>query len=431
MSSNRPRTNIGPQGSHVTAFIVIDKLAESTDNVKDDITALKKIFHLLAAIEGSIRLDMELCRVKEKERNKLKVLAQEIHNNLIAFQACFEQFSRDSSQIRDLAASISTLINNSDHTNKKEMLDFIQAAAVPRYSQALRIDATKYLKSISNRYPKTAYPSEGNQPSIYGEGALIKASFNQLKTINSRMAGNKNLHPRKDEIDKHMLGLFWYPKISQNNLLKWNDKIRKTNKYNKDVEPRNNELHDLIAVASRHVDLLSLVFPDIFTSHRAQEYIDSFLNLVGKNGKINKTKVGWNLDSETLQQFIARVKDRLSIKGVIYRDAELDVTVDSDSSQSPKEKESEISPTIGDSSRDDTFYGESPSPYPPRTTRSKKALTSGRVTNRKEYSFFKTPSEYQSIGQSSNDSRDDTRKALDFSQVSDDSESNDGSKPRM
>ncbi len=325
----RAPTNIGKQGGHASAYVLIETLITSVAEDTGFDIALYRLFTFFSFLKGKIEkqiLDIQNPDVHKKmdsdtqvQLNKLLGIDDEL-DLLIQFykEQLFLLQKKQSSRKNELV----------------EIINLIKLGATSGEYKAVTKELT--IEILIQQIQNTAFPQEGNLPSPPNEGSLTRTSCRRLKEIAKETDKINEIDKVKiDKISKDasqkILNLFWHPKIPDSFLIKTSDpsqmrewqKTVKEKGYSTGTLPRDNSLDILKDVLLNHIDLISCYFPELFNNTPlADKIIENFIGLVLGDGKIEGINVGWELNNENKKAFYEDFKIQLKSYGIIQPPSE-------------------------------------------------------------------------------------------------------------
>jgi hypothetical protein len=289
-SSDRPRTNIGPQGDHTSAFALIKfAILFSIENLNID-AACENLFAFLLNVKKREVPENLITQI----RKEISIFSDE-KNRPEAFVYVEEQ------------KSIEEALEKSglDDSLVRRSMIAIQRSNFHYFEKLASFIANKLLECRSKqRY--VAFPGDGNISPPKGEGARVKTAIKKLSISKEQ----KELNVKK--IAQCMFELFWYPKIPKEKLLDPESITWKTiceeSGFKKGTLPRSNDPKILHEVTANHLDLIFICFPHLYDDYgKRKEIIDEFLELIASKGKIAGKEVHWSMSQQETRTFKSNV----------------------------------------------------------------------------------------------------------------------------
>lgn len=345
--AGRAPSNIGKQGDHVSAYHLIELLAISIAMESGLEVALKRFFHYFNNLSEKLSLELreissdihearqesnqDDLKILERRYNELESISNEINLILESSAETIQINTTKETEIEKKILLLDILISSGSKTEEyklflnsqvesKEIVSptilFTQIADELRnnYAEQVIENLLRTYLTIRNKMPHTAMPSEGNLTTLSNEGAIIASSCRRLAAINEELETKEQkgenltesyIATISDEISKNILNLFWFPKISADDLLdisnqqtyeEWKG-ILSAKSYKSTTLPRSNNLDILSTVIANHIDLILDCFPKIELDARlSASCLEKFIESVTGSGKIKSVEVGWSLD---------------------------------------------------------------------------------------------------------------------------------------
>jgi hypothetical protein len=351
----RPPTNIGKQGAHVSAYVLIETLATSALSEYGLQATVMRFFSFFSDLLSDI------LRKKEEEQELLikKYIKNTEKKNAKYANAIFASLAKRATELDDIIDNsrmqLEALINEDkqEKINKERILAMLSTEpdlckdvsekwklfSEVRYKTAIEQLARVYL-TIRNKMPNTAFPQQGSAEQLANEGAIIKSASTKLRELENKFKvrdgelTKKEINSTAKEVAQLMLNLLWFPKIPTNQLIDLNTQqglnrwknFLKRKKYGRSTKPRDNSEDTLIDVCINHLDLVIKCFPCLFKQQSmADEIVEKFINLVAKNGEITDTidgspvqkKVGWGMEDPEYQRVLDKLKAKLNILSIL------------------------------------------------------------------------------------------------------------------
>lgn len=306
---DRPRTAIGLQGDHVTAYGLFKEYIRQVSE-KDSTNALIEIIETLKLLRKALdkyvyAFSEEMDEVVEKELEKQEREISEAIQQLIS-----EAYGIGKNVITN--DEINITINSLQGTKLQDKI----LIGLTGYNQSrfdkLQSQADNIFLSIRNRLKYVSFPREGSESPPPGEPARVTKAIELLREYNKnpiQIKGNKDL----DKIVDAVKDLSWYPKVSENKLIdlqkskkEWNE-IKKRKRYLAGTKPRTNDLDILYHVTALHIDTIASCFPVL----RESQYYDRFIQ-----GFVEKVAVDWGM--ERSDDFLGAVKALMTSEKRLY-----------------------------------------------------------------------------------------------------------------
>jgi hypothetical protein len=299
---DRPRTDIGIQGSHVTAYSLFEEFCRQlpTNDAIDTITTIKTNFDCIfssslkiddTSIDDSIKDDIQ------QASNEMLSFLKEQSINIIS-PADISDISNRLKESGLLGSKVEQLKNSISISNQAIINATIEFAA------------NKYLK-IRNKLPYTSFPTEGNLPPKPNEGAVVKKALSTMRYESEKLRIASTIEDDQlQQLKTAIYETFWYPKIPEDKLIPlhaWKSPQWETARarYNQGATPRTNDLDTLGIVSARHLSTIFACFPSL----RKEMCITNKII----NGFIEDISKDWRLSEEERAIFTARVFDAITI----------------------------------------------------------------------------------------------------------------------
>lgn len=268
---NRPRTAIGPQGDHVSAYALFKYCVIAVTKESD--------------IQDAYKLILQVIDSYTDNPDETTKLSEEIKEHI--------------SSIMEKAITVSELkqlqekLADSQHLSKKVLRACIENNT--RYLENLvEILIEKHL-TLRNKLALTSYPIEGNIAPTMGEGTRVKKALKFLKSVDEFNGESA------EEVIEAIYQLFWYPKIPDDKLINLDTpEGRKTwkkhqGKYNKGTKPRDNNINTLCQVIANHLNIVLCCFETL--REHSSKIIEPFITRVLQDWKIDKQQQDELIDS--------------------------------------------------------------------------------------------------------------------------------------
>lgn len=266
MGSSRPRTNIGPQGDHVTAFALIKDLAvQITKGMKLDDAIMVMMFiidhHAYDNVQDPVTID--------------------------AIQNIFDRvkyMQQTGMSEEEIALTVSCV--------PSELQEKV-LATLQRGNQSLLADICNQLIAHfitqRNKRAHTAYPTQGNMLPPEGESTRI---YNALNYLNELTEESFDL----SRVVHAIRNTFWFPRVSDGVMLsedsaEW---AAVSSRFNTGTLPRSNELDILKRVLTTHLQTIL----DTFPSCQNTEVVVAFIESVIRDPEGASINFNWNLNDE-------------------------------------------------------------------------------------------------------------------------------------
>lgn len=298
-NGERPRTVMGPQGDHTSAYALIKKA-------------------LFTNIEGSSpedavrRLLVILDPLRDNATDELQTKFDEIISKIT-------QTTEDPDYFTDKEKELIAEQKEFTLEFKSKLLRAIELKNITYLKQIISEIAKLYL-STRNKKLYVSFPREGNVAPPDGEGARIKSALQTLHKLHSAVAEDtkedmKLTVPELKQVSEAMFNLFWYPKIPDRQLIVSGSSeakaIIREKGYNKGTEFRDNNLESLYKVTAEHLLLIFTCFPLLFGKFTIEEITNNFLKLVANEGKIGKVVANWGMTKPEYETFLKGVLGKM------------------------------------------------------------------------------------------------------------------------
>jgi len=327
VSSERPRTDIGPQGDHVTAYALFKEfiLQLPKDQPKELISRAismvdghdysnqvywQKFQSAMSQEEQNVFLDR-----KERTSNKIAELTHYIRDEIP------EQI-KECTSLEDNK----TIIQALKASNLSEKLVNQTQDAILKRNQSIWDAIATHLENrilmIRNQQKYASFPKEGNLRPPSGEGARVRQALAQLRVYSNAMASysssssssSTSTRPNAQEVARCIKHLFWYPPIPKRYLIdiktpegskEWQEICQNRN-YNIGTLPRNNELSILPFVTATHLDTVLSCFTNFNQAGFDIQLRKEFADLVIADWKLSPEQAA------TFQQNMNQFRDDYS-----------------------------------------------------------------------------------------------------------------------
>jgi len=282
--SGRPRTVVGPQVDHTTAYALFEyilKQAVANKPIEAAIASIIKVVEYTLPSEGGLNLDELLEEYKKANAT--------IYNAILT-----------EADLNDIATSSDKKISA-----LHERLSILSDNAVQDYLSGLIEYLSNLFLTHRNQLNYVSFPKEGGVPAEKDEGPKIKRAMEALKKLEDEWSElNKKSIPESldmsstmvEKIVKQMMGLLFYPKINEKDLFdlrkpkdaeKW-EKIKKDKNYRVNAQPRTNDLKLLSLVVKRHLSLIYACFEGFYNSAANFKAIEgSFIEKIADDWQLN------------------------------------------------------------------------------------------------------------------------------------------------
>ena len=278
--AGRPRTAVGPQVDHTTAYALFEYiLKEAVVNKPID------------AAVGCVIKAVEYMQSSEQRFDIDEIFTSFKNETQVMYDAILKQ------------EELQNIQNSSDHTVAAlyEKIVTLRNTTVQVYlSRLIECLANRFL-TYRNQLAFVSFPREGSLSADKDEGAKIKTAIQSLKALEDGWAAiqDSEKEDKINEIVEQMAELFFYPKIDEKDLFdlskkedldEW-EKIKKQKGYRVNTLPRNNDLDMLALMITRHLILINACFEGFHNSLGNYLAIrDTFVEKIAMNWGLDKTQ---------------------------------------------------------------------------------------------------------------------------------------------
>lgn len=316
--ADRPRTEIGPQGDHVTAYDLFKEIIRQVSE-KDPLEAFIRIANTLRLLQQSLNKYIELFseEIDNSKQEGIKSKEKEINNAIDAIFSDIKKVSLNAITEEEIKKTI-------QRTPELELQSKL-SNALPKYNQILfdtiATQADNIFLFIRNRLKYVSFPREGNVEPPPGEPARVKGAIKTLREYND----NPKLIQKTDDLNnivEAIQRLFWYPKIPENMLIDveknkkvWNE-IKRKKGYKSGTKPRNNDFDILCHVTAMHIDTIASCFPVLKEPQFFENIILAFIEQIAKN---------WSMKREDFNEFLQVVTKLIRTEKKAYLEEQKEV----------------------------------------------------------------------------------------------------------
>jgi hypothetical protein len=277
--ANRPRTNLGPQGDHVSAYALF-------------------VFLLTEAVRGKSIKDATACLIRAVEYGQGTATQYDNLSDFIKTYAKTHEY-----MVQDLL-SVEEMEQIRTKITEPVLLQKIQAgqdAIISRYLSSMVEGLTNQFLTFRNKLSHTAFAREGSMAAPDAEGAQIKQAIKGLREFNeSALENNTELTAEQSTNALRLIdNLFFYPKIPASELIdmttpagqkQWDD-IKAKRGYVVSAMPRDNNLDTLSVVVANHLSLIFACFESFWSTEAQKDVIiTTFVGKIAKDWGLNPTE---------------------------------------------------------------------------------------------------------------------------------------------
>lgn len=344
----RGRTEIGPQGEHVSSYTLFEELVYSSCEGFGRSEALKNLHNAFKSLGLNKEYLYEIETITEKfiddifdknQRENVMNIIQLFNEDKVRSKLLespdLSEFHEDIKNI-DTVQDLEKVRNEFRQSNKSAIYNLLDEIMNVYLTKANKIMHASFPKESLPDNPKTGSEKESknnlryiNQFIILTNNALISEekdinlkNISKTKDIHSQLLNRKLINEENlnkilsksitmgnlifnsnllEKITENTSNLLYYPRITPKVLLKedsvkWR-KIMKANKYNIGTKPRDNDLEKMYQVTARHIVLTFNAFKGFqyLDTPLPEELIERFIkNYVIKDHYVKDIKVqGW------------------------------------------------------------------------------------------------------------------------------------------
>lgn len=300
MSNDRPRTNIGQQGDHVTAYAIFKAFIRGLKGNGPE----QMIYRLAYVVDDISKATQDYQRLFLQWLSKEEKEILEKQNQAIStrIQNIFTMM-RDKSNTFSSREEIEAVALLQDQSLVQNIQDALLELNQVKFDRLVTFLSNEYL-AMRNQQQYASFPQEGNVAPLPGEANRVKAAVSKLANINAQLDDNAQ------SIDSAMIAgtinaifdLFWYPKIPEKELLLCTDKAwgEASRKYNTGTAPRNNNPKILYFVTAVHINTIRTCFPSLPLQDDQTKIVETFIKQIAQE---------WQMDDAESALFLAEIKE--------------------------------------------------------------------------------------------------------------------------
>ncbi len=280
----RPRTHIGKQGNHVTAWAliqrtvtnVLDHFPDDESDVRSRRLQLIKVINILIAINhnSSAEKIAEQTRMYESINIRISSYLEKRKEMLNREQKSKDYFAKTETLLEEAAPYQELLKSN---TELKNLLN-----------RDLLSEISGIFLEFFNKIPNISFPSQHGLNPTSDEGSLISIALRKLDRAQANYKLNILLSRGIVTVkpgDYHLLtkNLFFYPKVS--------DEAKGTkidSGFNLSAEARDNNLETLAKVIARHILIIKTAYSFL---EKVKNFDQDFINSVFAEWSLSKKEI--------------------------------------------------------------------------------------------------------------------------------------------